>query len=62
MSKGTIIYFGIFELPDKNAAAHCVINNGKIFTALGYRTVFLGTVKGKNFSGIRQSDYDENIF
>ena len=61
MAKGTIIYMGIFELPDKNAAAHRVINNGKIFTALGYRTVFLGTVKGESFSGVRQSDYDENI-
>jgi len=38
------------------------MNNGKIFTALGYRMVFLGTVRGENFSGIRQSSYDKNIF
>ena len=62
MAKGTIIYMGIFELPDKNAAAHRVVNNGKVFTALGYRTAFLGTVKNESFSGIRQSDYNENIF
>lgn len=62
MSKGTIIYMGNYELPDKNAAAHRVMNNGKIFTALGYRTVFLGTVRGEQFSGIRQSSYDENIY
>ena len=62
MAKGTIIYMGNFELPDKNAAAHRVVNNGKVFTALGYRTAFLGTVKNESFSGIRQSDYNENIF
>lgn len=62
MEKGTIIYMGNYELPDKNAAAHRVMNNGKIFTALGYRMVFLGTVRGESFSGIRRSSYDENIY
>ncbi|MCC8151715.1 MAG: hypothetical protein LIO96_09760 [Lachnospiraceae bacterium] len=42
MEKGTIIYVGGFELPDKNAAAHRVLSNGKILTELGYRVVFLG--------------------
>ena len=41
-SKGTILYVGGFELPDKNAAAHRVLNNGKIFRELGYKVVFLG--------------------
>jgi len=40
--KGTILYVGGFELPDKNAAAHRVLNNGKIFRELGYKVVFLG--------------------
>ena len=62
MEKGTIIYMGNYELPDKNAAAHRVMNNGKIFTALGYRMVFLGTVRGESLNGIRQSNYDENIY
>lgn len=62
MEKGTIIYMGNYELPDKNAAAHRVMNNGKIFTVLGYRMVFLGTVRGESFSGIRNSSYDENIY
>lgn len=62
MAKGTIIYMGIFELPDKNAAAHRVVNNGKIFTALGYRAVYLGVVKDEFFNGIRQSKYDDNIY
>ena len=30
MSKGTILYVGNYELPDKNAAAHRVMANGKI--------------------------------
>ena len=40
--KGTIVYIGGFELPDKNAAAHRVINNAKIFRDLGYKVVFIG--------------------
>lgn len=49
MSKGTIIYVGGFELPDKNAAAHRVISNGKIFKKLGYNVVFIGTDKLKKY-------------
>ena len=45
MSKGTIIYVGAFELPDKNAAAHRVMANAKIFSKLGYSTVFIGIDK-----------------
>lgn len=41
-SKGTILYVGGFELPDRNAAAHRVLNNAKIFRELGYRVVFCG--------------------
>jgi len=43
VTKGTIIYIGNFNLPDKNASANRVVNNGKLFTALGYNVVFLGT-------------------
>jgi len=42
MSKGTIIYIGGFELPDKNAAAHRVLANGKILQDLGYDVIFVG--------------------
>ena len=62
MQKGTILYMGNFELPDKNAAAHRVMNNSKIFRELGYNVAFLGTVRDERFDGIRRSDYDENIF
>ena len=41
-SKGTIIYVGGFEMPDKNAAAHRVLNNAKVFSSLGYHVVFCG--------------------
>lgn len=40
--KRTIIYIGNYELPDKNAAAHRVIANGKAFRDLGYNVVFIG--------------------
>ncbi len=50
MSKGTIIYIGGFELPDKNAAAHRVINNAKIFKALDYDVVFIDTCTDKTAS------------
>ncbi|WP_323678968.1 glycosyltransferase [Exiguobacterium indicum] len=40
-----ILYIGGFELPDKNAAAHRVVNNAKIFTDLGYETIFLNVFR-----------------
>lgn len=49
MSKGTILYVGGFELPDKNAAAHRVIANGKILRDLGYKVVFIGVDKTLSF-------------
>jgi len=41
----TIFYIGGFELPDKNAAAHRVLGNGKVLKSLGYRVVFIGVTK-----------------
>lgn len=41
-TKGTIVYIGGFEMPDKNAAANRVLNNAKIFKELGYKVVFCG--------------------
>ncbi len=40
-----ILYVGGFELPDKNAAAHRVINNSKIFSSLNYSIYFNGINK-----------------
>lgn len=41
-NKKTFFYIGGFELPDKNAAAHRVLNIGKILRKLGYNVVFIG--------------------
>lgn len=38
----TIVYIGGFALPDRNAAAQRVLNNARIFLALGYRVVLVG--------------------
>jgi glycosyltransferase involved in cell wall biosynthesis len=61
MSKGTIIYIGGFELPDKNAAAQRVMANAKIFTKLGYSTVFIGIdrkIKFSDGSKITKQEFD----
>lgn len=42
MSKGTILYIGGFELPDKNAAAQRVVSNAKVLRDLGYDVIFVG--------------------
>jgi len=52
MTMGTIIYIGGFELPDKNAAAHRVLNNGKIFRELGYDVVFISIDRSINFNSV----------
>lgn len=53
MSKGTILYVGGFELPDKNAAAHRPVENAKIFTELGYQTVIIGIHKNMNLEVLK---------
>lgn len=44
-NKGTIVYFGNFEMPDKDASAHRVLNNAKILREIGYTVVFCGVDK-----------------
>lgn len=41
-NKGTVVYVGGFVLPDRNAAAHRVVNNAKILSQIGYNVVFCG--------------------
>ena len=63
MSKGTIIYYGGFTLPDKSAAANRVVSNGKIFEKLGYKTVFIGAAPSdESFDGLRKVDGYENMY
>lgn len=50
MLKGTILYVGGFQLPDKNAAAHRVLNNGKILRDLGYNVVFIDIDKSLDYA------------
>ena len=58
MERGTVIYMGNIELPDKNAAAHRVLNNAKLLRELGLRTVFLGVSRGgRYFDGTVKRDY-----
>jgi len=54
MNNGTIIYIGSFELPDKNAAAHRVIANGKAMRDLGYNVVFIGSDNSGSFEELDQ--------
>lgn len=42
MSIGSILYIGGFELPDKNPAAHRVLNNGRLFKEMDFDVVFCG--------------------
>lgn len=63
MEKGTIIYVGAFEMPDRNAAAHRVSTIAKIFESLGFRTVFLGRApENERFDGVRKSSFSDNVY
>ncbi len=43
--KGTVLYIGGFELPDKNAAAQRVLANAQILDELDFSTIFVGISK-----------------
>ena len=53
MAKGTVLYVGNFELPDKGASANRVVSNAKLFNSIGYQTVLLGVSKNKACTDIR---------
>ena len=46
--KGTVLYIGGFELPDKNAAAHRVMSNALLLKAMGYKVIFVGVDREHN--------------
>lgn len=60
--KGTILYVGNFNLPDRGAAANRVTANGKIFNKLGYRTVFLGVSKDLTGEGVHLLNQEKLIY
>ena len=43
--RGTIVFVGGMEMPDKNAAAHYVMNSSKLLSELGYSIVWCGVDK-----------------
>lgn len=61
MGKGTILYIGNFELPDKGASANRVVANAKLFNELDYQTVLLGVSKDKACTEIRSLTNDYGI-
>lgn len=48
MGTKIVFYIGNFDLPDNNAAAVRVINNGKLLDKLGYKVVFIGITRSSN--------------
>lgn len=60
--KGTILYVGNFELPDRGAAANRVVSNGKIFQKLGYKVAYLGIRKHADFTGVELLDAERNMY
>lgn len=56
MVKGTIMYVGGFELPDKNAAAHRVLGNAKALKKNGYNIIFVDLSKDTKESVCRNFD------
>lgn len=55
--KGSILYIGGFELPDKNAAAQRVIGIAKGLRELGYSVYFLNSLKKRIRSSEQKKDY-----
>ena len=53
----TILYIGGFELPDHNAAAQRVIGIAKGLKAIGYRVVFINSLKKYDNDRINEIDY-----
>ena len=63
--KGTVLYIGGFELPDKNAAAQRVVGIAKSLRDLGYKVVFINAIKNckekkyeiKRYFGFKTIEY-----
>lgn len=56
MSNGRIIYLGKFQLPDKNAAAHRVLANAKIFRELKYDVVLIDVDSNLPYDALEKRD------
>lgn len=62
--RNVILYIGAFELPDKNAAAHRVLSNAKLFQSLGYEVILVGRSRSNELSDgeIREAKYPDIEF
>lgn len=61
MKSGTIVYVGPFIMPDKNATAHRVLQNAKLFSLCGFNTVFIELRTGQYKTDedmLRVANYD----
>lgn len=56
-TKGTVLYVGGFELPDKNAAAQRVIGIAKGLREIGYTVIFLNSLKCYKVDTISIKEY-----
>lgn len=57
-TKGSVLYVGGFEMPDRNPAAHRVLNNARILRTLGYTVVFCGVDKEIQVAARTPDDVD----
>lgn len=57
-----VLYIGGFFLPDKNAAAHRVINNAKCLSKLGYDVIFIGMNYDKKYKYNNYEEFDFNNY
>ena len=57
MGKGTVLYVGGFELPDKNAAAQRVVSIAKILRDIGYNVVFLNQSTYADSTAWKETEY-----
>jgi len=66
MTRNTIVYFGGFKLPDKNAAAHRVMANAKILSELGFKVKLIGLSSNGQKEVIERielnNDYDIELY
>ncbi|MHB1137096.1 MAG: glycosyltransferase [Coriobacteriia bacterium] len=51
MGRGTVVYAGGLELPDRNAAAHRVLSNAKLLRRIGFEVVLVGITRDLEVGG-----------
>ena len=58
MKRLNVLYVGAFEMPDKNAAAHRVLNNARILKKLNHNVIFFGYSDEVNKQEVVYSTFD----